>query len=116
LTALYAYVDSQLVPSHFEPKDDPSTAPEGTEIGEKALESQIHATGSAGKWWGFQLATAYPRSEIPWKRGVQLGDLSMLKGGGQIVVEMLGSPRSSVERSNGDDEGSDGYQTESDEE
>jgi FAS-associated factor 2 len=92
LTALYAYVDSQLILLHFELKNNPCTAPEGTEIGEKALESQIHATGSARKWWGFQLATAYPRSksEIPWKQGVHLGDLSMLKGGRQIVVEMLG--------------------------
>jgi FAS-associated factor 2 len=109
LTALYAFVDSQLIPSHFEPKDDPVTPPEGTETnGERAIEKQIVAAGGAAGWWGFQLATAYPRSEIPWKRNVQLGELSMLKGGGQVVVEMLGSSRSSAE--------DDGYKTESDEE
>ncbi|KAJ3569148.1 hypothetical protein NP233_g5243 [Leucocoprinus birnbaumii] len=122
LTALYAYVDAQLVPSHFAPEDDPTVVPGGSGSGEKAIESQIRAVGSAAEWWGFQLATAYPRSEIPWKHGVQLGDLDVLKGGGQIVVEMLGSPRSSVEHSNGgtagnvDDDDSDGYKTESDEE
>ncbi|KAF5354105.1 hypothetical protein D9756_007270 [Leucocoprinus leucothites] len=121
LTALYAYVDAQLIPSHFAPEDDPSAMPEGTEAGEKAIEAQIRAAGSAAEWWGFQLATAYPRSEIPWKRDVQLGDLVALKGGGQIVVEMLGSPRSSVERTNGGTGGGDGdddddYRTESDEE
>lgn len=120
LTALYAFVDSQLIPSHFEPQDDPVSPPEGVETGEKAIENQIRSAGGAAVWWGFQLVTAYPRSEIPWKRGVQLGELSMLKGGGQIVFEMLGSPRSSVERStasgsNGDDDDDD-YKTESDEE
>ncbi|KXN82918.1 UBX domain-containing protein 10 [Leucoagaricus sp. SymC.cos] len=120
LTALYAYVDSQLIPSHFEPHDDPSTPPEDSATGEQAIEAQIHATGSAADWWGFQLATAYPRSEIPWKSGVQLGDLSVLKGGGQVVVEMLGSPHSSTERNNGRGSGGDSddddYKTESDEE
>ncbi|EKM74991.1 hypothetical protein AGABI1DRAFT_88082 [Agaricus bisporus var. burnettii JB137-S8] len=109
LTALYAFVDSQLIPSHFEPKDDPVTPPEGKETGgEKAIEKQIVAVGGATSWWGFQLAMAYPRLEIPWKRDVQLGELSMLKGGGQVVVEMLGSSQSSSE--------DDGYKTESDEE
>lgn len=119
LTALYAFVDAQLVPPHFEPQDDPDAPPEGADMGEKALESRIRAVGSAADWWGFQLVTAYPRSEIPWKRNAQLGELPMLKGGGQIVVEMLGSPRSSVERNvGGSDEGgdSDDYKTESDEE
>lgn len=114
LTALYAFVDSQMIPSHFGPQDDPETPPEGVETGERAIETRINDLGSAADWWGFQLATAYPRSEIPWKRGVQLGELSVLKGGGQIVVEMLGSPRSSVERSTGGDDDDD-YKTESDE-
>jgi len=117
LTALYAFVDSQLIPSHFEPQDDPETPPEGTDTGEKALESRIRVVGSAADWWGFQLVTAYPRSEIPWKRDTQLGELPMLRGGGQIVVEMLGSPRSSVERNvGGGDDDDDNYKTESDEE
>lgn len=120
LTALYAFVDSQLIPSHLEPQEDPQTPPEGTDVGEKALESRIQAVGSAAEWWGFQLVTAYPRSEIPWKRNTELGELPMLKGGGQIVLEMLGSPRSSVERNEGgggdDNDDSDDYKTESDEE
>lgn len=116
LTALYAFVDSQLIPSQFGPQDDPVTPPEGGEVGEKAIESQIGACGGAVEWWGFQLATAYPRSEIPWKGGVQLGELAVLKGGGQIVVEMLGSPRNSVERGAGGEDDDDDYKTESDEE
>ncbi|KAF9443437.1 hypothetical protein P691DRAFT_808971 [Macrolepiota fuliginosa MF-IS2] len=116
LTALYAFVDSQMIPSQFGPQDDPATPPEGVETGEKAIENQIGVCGGAVEWWGFQLATAYPRSEIPWRRGVQLGELSVLKGGGQIVVEMLGSPRNSVERSAGGEDDDDDYKTESDEE
>ena len=119
LTSLYAYIDAQLVPSHFAPEDDPSTVPEGSETGEKAIEDQIKDVDGA-EWWGFRLATAYPRTEIPWKRDVQLGDLAVLKGGGQIVVEISGNPRSSIEPSmnakGGDDDDDNGYKTESDEE
>ena len=119
LTSLYAYVDAQLVPSHFSPEDDPSIVPEGSETGEKAIEDKIQGTGGT-EWWGFRLVTVYPRMEIPWERDVQLGDLAVLKGGGQIVVEMSGDSRSSIERStsakDGVDDDSDGYKTESDEE
>jgi len=119
LTSLYAYVDAQLVPSHFSPEDDPSIVPEGSETGEKAIEDKIQDTGGT-EWWGFRLVTVYPRMEIPWERDVQLGDLAVLKGGGQIVVEMSGDSRSSIERStsakDGVDDDSDGYKTESDEE
>lgn len=119
LTSLYAYVDAQLVPSHFPPEDDPSIVPEGSESGEKAIEDQIQDTDGTD-WWGFKLVTVYPRMEIPWERNVQLGDLAVLKGGGQIVVEISGDSRSSIERSTsakgGVDDDSDGYKTESDEE
>jgi len=119
LTSLYAYVDAQLVPSHFSPEDDPSIVPEGSETGEKAIEDKIQGTGGT-EWWGFRLVTVYPRMEIPWERDVQLGDLAVLKGGGQIVVEMSGDSRSSIECStsvkDGVDDDSDGYKTESDEE
>ncbi|RDB14772.1 hypothetical protein Hypma_004123 [Hypsizygus marmoreus] len=68
LTALYAFVNAQLVPAAFKPEDDPVNQPEGQhkEV-EACLEEQI-AGEMDGDWWGFQLATAYPRKEVPWQK------------------------------------------------
>ncbi|KAF7977538.1 hypothetical protein HWV62_16732 [Athelia sp. TMB] len=110
LTALYAYVDSQLIPSDLPASADPSTPPTGTPIDEDGLANQ---SGGAVEWWGFRLFLAYPRKELAWKSQVCLGEITELKGGTQIVVERGGSHVSSRATSptGGDD---DEYDTESD--
>ncbi|KNZ79682.1 UBX domain-containing protein 10 [Termitomyces sp. J132] len=112
LTSLYAFVGAQLVPSSLPPSEDPTTSPAGDAWDsanlELCLEKQI---SSAPEWWGFQLVSAYPRKEIHWMPGTQLGDVDVLKGGSQLVVELTGGARETAV-GNGDD----GYETESDEE
>ncbi|RDB26785.1 UBX domain-containing protein 3 [Hypsizygus marmoreus] len=109
LTTLYAFVDAQLVPAAFKPEDDPVNPPEGQhkEV-EVCFEGQI-AREIDGDWWGFQLATAYPRKEVPWQRGVRLADVESLRGGGQVVVEMTGNKERNGQAAGED---SDGYDTE----
>ncbi|KAF8066841.1 hypothetical protein FPV67DRAFT_1211834 [Lyophyllum atratum] len=117
LTALYAFVDAQLVPSGMDAQEDPVTSPEGDAWDsvdlEKCLERQISKAEDAREWWGFQLASAYPRKEIRWERGVRIGEVEALRGGGQVVVEMVGNGKESNGRSSGEGDG-DGYDTESD--
>ena len=110
LTALYAFVDAHLVPERYVREEDPVNPPEGgTEGGwEACLEAHIEKEGEGAdsEWWGFQLALAYPRKEIPWAKGCALGEVESLRGGGQVVVEMKGN-------GGHDDNGSDdGYHTE----
>ncbi|KAF9465844.1 hypothetical protein BDZ94DRAFT_1213664 [Collybia nuda] len=107
LTALYIYVDTNLIPSEYNMDEDPLEPPEdGYWKGdlEDCIEARIARGVSGTEWWCFQLALAYPRKEIPWKSGVSLGDIESLKGGGHIVVELLGHQASST--------GDDGYDTE----
>jgi FAS-associated factor 2 len=111
LTTLYAYVDSLLIPPHFAREDDPAISPEGNASGEAGMEQQILLSHNAAEeWWGFKLVLAYPRREIVWKAGTQLGDVESLKGGGQVAVEMLGRRRISSSHASAVDE--DGYSTE----
>jgi FAS-associated factor 2 len=99
LTTLYAYVDSQLIPSDLSPSSDPATPPEGTLTGEAALEFQIQKLPSeagadkaaADIWWGFKLVLAYPRRELAWAPQTTLGSVDGLKGGTQVVVEKIGN-------------------------
>ncbi|GLB41111.1 putative UBA-like domain containing protein [Lyophyllum shimeji] len=118
LTALYAFVDAQLVPAGMDVQEDPVTSPEGdawnTVDLEKCLEGQIAKAEDAREWWGFQLALAYPRKEIPWEGGVRLAEVEALRGGGQVVVEMVGNGKGSNGRLSEDAGDSDGYDTESD--
>lgn len=105
LTALYAFVDSNLIPPEHGVDEDPSEPPEdGYWNGnlEDCVEARIAREASGMEWWGFQLALAYPRKEIPWRSHVSLGDIESLKGGGQVVVELMGP-------NTGED---DGYDTE----
>jgi FAS-associated factor 2 len=100
LTALYLLVDTQLIPAELTAQDDPSSPPgyEGDGV-EEAIEKQIGLKGE--EWWGFRIFLAYPRIEIPWKKGRRIGEVECLRGGGgQVVVEMF----------------SDGYHTEDDSE
>lgn len=128
LTSLYAFVDAQLIPKDMSPVDDPISFGGQIKEGEEALEAHIlsccsttdsqqshnkHAYNTVEDYWGFRIATAYPRVEIPWTKGVKLADLEHLRSGGQVVVEAVqnGSSYGQQERSGGGEE-SDGYDTE----
>jgi FAS-associated factor 2 len=113
LTALYLFVDTQLIPEELAVQDDPSSPPEeGYEaVGvEAAIEMQIAAEGgNVDEWWGFKLVLAYPRMVIPWNKGTRVRQVETLRGGAQVVVEMLGTP--AMEQALGGVDG-DGYDTE----
>ena len=119
LTALYAYVDSLLIPPEFVQDADPVSPPEGGKAGEEGVVLDMKTSGrSPDKWWGFKLVLAYPRREIPWEAEKKIGEIEVLKGGGQVVVEFVADEdaksrtksRSSLEQDGDDDE----YHTESD--
>ena len=114
LTALYAYVDTHLIPTELMAQDDPSSPPEqgyGADGIETTIERRISAEGeNADEWWGFRLVLAYPRTEVPWKVGMRVGQVECLRGGAQVVVEMLGTPGG--RNSAGSLGAQDGYSTE----
>ncbi|EIN08112.1 hypothetical protein PUNSTDRAFT_88916 [Punctularia strigosozonata HHB-11173 SS5] len=87
LTGLYAFVDSQFLPSSQSPTDDPTDVPQGFEPGDPGIQSQIRAVGGADSWWGFELFFAYPRKELPWAPNTKLRDIPQMNGGAQLVVE-----------------------------
>lgn len=97
LTTLYAFIDAQLIPQHFGEAEDPEVSPTGDVVGvkslERAIEEEVLKANKPAEWWGFQVVLAYPREEIAWKAGAtaRLADLSALRGGGQVVVELLNS-------------------------
>ncbi|KAH9855493.1 hypothetical protein C2E23DRAFT_724045 [Lenzites betulinus] len=116
VTSLYAYVDSLFIPPEFIQDADPPSPPEGAKAGEEGLVGEMSASGKpAEKWWGFQIVLAYPRREISWEAGKRVGDLNVLKGGGQVVVELAadedvkGKGKASVQDADDDE-----YHTESD--
>lgn len=87
LTALYTYVDTQLIPHEYTQEEDPRTPPiESATTGEDLIEEQLQV--SPEDWWGFKLVLAFPRREIKWQPRTRLSDVEALKGGGQVVVEM----------------------------
>lgn len=120
LTTLYASVDANLVPASHKPEADPEDPPQqasGSEM-EQLLERTVlkkYATGASAmqEYWGFKIASAFPRVEIPWQKGVELGSVQELKGGGQVVVEWVGKSKAAVADEADDEEG---YETESSEE
>ncbi|KAJ7621107.1 hypothetical protein FB45DRAFT_1062140 [Roridomyces roridus] len=83
LTALYAFVDTQLADCTA----DTLVSPGGHSDVERGMEEQVEAVG-ADLWWGFRLVLAYPRQEILWGKST-VGSIDCLKGGGQLVVQML---------------------------
>lgn len=116
LTTLYAFVDSQLIPPQLDSHSDPSISPAGdneTSHLELSIEKQILAPS----WWGFQLALAFPRKEIPWIPSTTLASVDALSGGGgQVVVEMLQQYQPGAAVASGSESGNDdGYDTEEDE-
>ncbi|KAG2038010.1 hypothetical protein BDR03DRAFT_955537 [Suillus americanus] len=108
LTALYAFADSQLIPSTSRPEDDPSQAPEGAVDDIPHLDSYIQSRTAGHAWWGFTLASTYPRREFRWKANVSLTETG-LRDGEQIIMELI-TGRGSVNGQISDDE----YESESD--
>ncbi|KAG2740962.1 hypothetical protein P692DRAFT_20880483 [Suillus brevipes Sb2] len=108
LTALYAFADSQLIPSTSRPEDDPSQAPEGVVDDISQLDSYIQSRTAGHTWWGFTLASAYPRREFRWKANASLTETG-LRDGEQIVMELIPG-RGSANGQISDDE----YESESD--
>jgi FAS-associated factor 2 len=100
LTALYAFVDAQLVGDSQEGERSPN-GHLGSQL-ERAMEEQIAEAGGPDPWWGFQLVLAYPRREIPWASGSTVGDVESLKGGAQLVVHLL---QETVAEAEADDDG-----------
>jgi len=95
LTALFVYVESQMIPGELEMELDPVEPPSGNHAGdcvgagEQLIESEVGKQGAPENWWGFKLVLAYPRREIKWEPGKLLREIEGLKGGGgQVVVEM----------------------------
>lgn len=100
LTALYAWVPTQLAST--EDATHARTSPEGDAVPQKDAEVEIErilertivrsepqhplAGTQQDEWWVFALALAYPRTPVP---GVKLGEIPALRGGAQVVVEML---------------------------
>lgn len=129
LIALFAFVDSLFIPAHLSSDDDPlsppsspSLAPPSPGQGEELVLSEmrrLQVSQVPEEWWGFKLWLQYPRREIAYEAGRRIGDVDVLKGGGQLVVEVFpdagtakAKARSAASDSNGAD--SDGYETESD--
>ncbi|KAG1721201.1 uncharacterized protein EDB91DRAFT_1256622 [Suillus paluster] len=88
LTSLYAFADSQLIPPTSRPEDDPSQAPEGVVGDIPQLDSYILSQTAGHAWWGFTLASAYPRREFRWKANTSLTEIG-LRDGEQIVMELI---------------------------
>ncbi|KAH9475922.1 FAS-associated factor 2 [Psilocybe cubensis] len=147
LTSLYALVDSHLIPPTHPASEDPSppiSMATSKESFTTLLESHIvqeqesalpSDKGPAAGFWPFLIVGAYPRAEIPWAPHTPLSAVEALRGGGQVVVELLrspsektrsgsGTPRSSLNGERGtvqgngsagaqvDDDDDDGYATE----
>lgn len=125
LSAVFVFVDALFIPDGpaYAPQNDPTTPPEsvGDATGEAALVRAVEASGRGAAWWGFRLATVYPRREIAWQAGKKVGEVEGLRHGGQLVVELeedphskgKGKARASIDSERKNDE-SDGYETESD--
>ncbi|KZT70698.1 hypothetical protein DAEQUDRAFT_688992 [Daedalea quercina L-15889] len=121
LSALYAYVDSMFVPKEVPEKADPQTPPADGAPGEAGLIKEIEGSDRAPeKWWGFKLWLAYPRKEVVWEAAKRLGDVEVLRGGGQLVVELTADTESAkgkgkqraTDAAAAVEEEDDGYETE----
>jgi FAS-associated factor 2 len=77
VTSLYVFVDSQFLPSDMTPETDPDQPPEG-----------FPAEPTEGTW-DFRLAVSFPRGQVDWAADKQIGEIPILKGGANLVVELL---------------------------
>ncbi|KAK7014434.1 UBX domain-containing protein 10 [Paramarasmius palmivorus] len=117
---LYAFVDTQLHPASPSSSALGVAAPSKEGEFEKTLKGLVAQDVETKEWWGFTLATAYPRKEIPYGM-VRMGELGEV---GQVVVELVnGNSGRGSPNGNGSGKGKakekdeeDEYETESDEE
>ncbi|KAL4080041.1 hypothetical protein V8B97DRAFT_683901 [Scleroderma yunnanense] len=87
ITVLYAFADSQTIPSAMQPQDDPEDPPEGSQGGIEGLDNYIQSQNQDPEfWWGFKLALSYPRREIKWGANTSLAEAG-LKNGEQLIME-----------------------------
>ena len=108
LTSLYAFVDSQLIPSTFHPEDDPLQAPEGAVDNLTQLESFIQSQTTGQEWWGFTLVSAYPRREFRWQANTSLTEIGLMNGE-RVVMEYITRHEPTGEHGSDDE-----YESESD--
>ena len=108
LSSLYAFADSQLIPSTSLPEDDPLQAPEGVVDSIPQLDSYIQNQTAGHAWWGFTLASAYPRREFRWKANTSLTEVG-LTNGEQIIMEFITRHEPTGEHGSDDE-----YESESD--
>ncbi|KZT06631.1 uncharacterized protein LAESUDRAFT_743249 [Laetiporus sulphureus 93-53] len=100
MTSLYAHADSLFIPAELSEVGDPQVPLSGAAPGEEGLVEEIRQSGrTPEQWWGFKLVLAYPRKEIEWQPAKRLGDVDMLKTGGQLVVELVSHPESEKAKS-----------------
>ncbi|TEB29594.1 hypothetical protein FA13DRAFT_1665254 [Coprinellus micaceus] len=128
MTDLYAFVDASLIPASLDPSSDPPSPPlntPGSSSPSEILEEEVEDYPSPDEYWLFTLASSFPRVSLPWRPAAPLADVHEIKGGGQVVVEMVSNsrPESRVSRKSlessggeGDDDDSDDYKTESEDE
>ena len=129
LISLFAFVDSLFIPVQFSSEADPPSPPtplppttDANASGETLVLAEIarlHQT--APEWWGFKLWLQYPRREVAFESGKRIGDVEVLRGGGQLVVEVYpdagvvaASKKGKAAAGNEGDSEEDGYETESD--
>lgn len=73
---VYTFVETLFIASSDDPSSDPSALPPGY-----AKEGSEHE-------WTFGLVTSFPRKEIPPSKRVALEDVSELKGGANLALEI----------------------------
>ncbi|KAG6844847.1 hypothetical protein H0H87_003090 [Tephrocybe sp. NHM501043] len=123
LTHLYAFVASSLAspsPSTTSSLYLPSALPPPHSASSPQLDTLLaphisSPTSTPTNFWGFLLVSAYPRLELPWTATTKLGSIEVLRGGGQLVVEIVNGDRKPTPTPTEAGEDGDGYDTESDE-
>jgi len=110
VTQLYIAAASNLIALEHSPSEDPSEPP-------STFSNIRSAEAIEVKCWNFVLATAYPRTIIPGVAGdakVKLGEIEGLRNGGVVVVEMRDESVQMANGEKGNNNDSDGYETEED--
>jgi len=72
LEQLYAFVDVQSLPADSETTADPETPP-----------------SNFTPQWDFQLASTYPRTEIPYAKDTRIMDVPALQHGANLIAEVI---------------------------
>jgi FAS-associated factor 2 len=103
--ALYAFAAAALLPASLPASTDPSAPP-----AEGGLEQAVQDAGGPDAFWGFRLASAFPRRAVGYAPGARLDALDGVRGGAQLVVELVDEDKPAAAVGSDDD----GYHTESD--